>query len=354
MVLTRWGKTELRVKRWYCGQCKIYGHSNPIGLDGSGLSPAVLENLIFLTSHLSYRESQEALKLQRIELSVGQCEQKHHKYAAKYEEESKSRLIKQATELLPKGEEEHWVIEIDGMYVMERDKPIKGQSEGREIKQTVLYPLSEYQNKPKNNNNKDRRRYYLNQAGNLEQFAMLNQGMLKQWGFRRNDKLIGLADGAPWIDNLFDELGVEVRILDVIHATQYLDIIMQAMGWNEEKRSAERASWMRADLNARVWLKEYLPDPEIWLCWDEKVQKALKYLEDRLEQMDYYDFKKQNYPIASGVIEGAANSVIAARMRRSGMRWTFSGINRMANLRAEYASSQTILDFNQLRLLAFP
>ena len=70
-----------------------------------------------------------------------------------------------------------------------------------------------------------------------------------------------MADGAPWIDNLFDELGVEVRILDVIHATQYLDIIMKAMGWNKEKRTAERASWLRADLNTRVWLRNYLPEP---------------------------------------------------------------------------------------------
>lgn len=293
------------------------------------------------------------MQLQRIEISLGQCEQKHHSYAAKYEEESKAILINQATEVLPKGETEgkDWVIEIDGMYVMERDKPFKGQSEGREIKQTVLYPLSEYK---KSNNRKDSKRYYLNQAGKLEQFAMLNHGMLRQWGFKSKDKLIGLADGAPWIDNLFDELGVEVRILDVIHATQYLDIIMKAMGWDKEKRSAQRASWLRADLNARVWLRYYLPEPEVWLSWDNEAQKALKYLEQRLDQMDYYDFKNNGYPIASGVIEGAASSVIAARMRRSGMRWSFLGINRMANLRAEYASSQPILDFDQLRLLAFP
>lgn len=70
--------------------------------------------------------------------------------------------------------------------------------------------------------------------------------------------------------------------------------------------------------------------------------------------MDYFDFKKQGYPFGSGVIEGAANSVIATRMRRSGMRWSFSSINRMATLRAEFASASAMLDFDALRLLAFP
>ncbi len=70
--------------------------------------------------------------------------------------------------------------------------------------------------------------------------------------------------------------------------------------------------------------------------------------------MHYFEFKQKGYPLGSGVIEGAANAVIAARMRRSGMRWSHSGINRMATLRAEFASHQPILDFHDTRLLAFP
>ena len=68
----------------------------------------------------------------------------------------------------------------------------------------------------------------------------------------------------------------------------------------------------------------------------------------------YFNFKQLGYPIGSAVIEGAASSVIAARMRRAGMRWSFAGINRMATLRAEFASAQPILHFDDVRLLAFP
>lgn len=287
-VITRWGKATIKVRRWQCAACDSYGHSNPSGMDGSGLSPLVLKSVVYLGSHLSYRESQEALNLQGVVLSLGQCE-------------------------------------------------------GREIKQAVLFPLNHLE-----------QRHYIAHAGEVEQFAPLVHGLPRHLGMRQNDVLIGIADGAPWLDHLFENLGVDVRILDVFHATEYLDKVMQALGWEEDKRTAHRASWYRADINARVWLRHYLPDPTVWCTWSESARTALRYLEERLDQMDYYDFNQRGYPLGSGVIEDAANSVIAARMRRSGMRWSYSGINRIATLRAEFASAQPILDFTQVRLLAFP
>jgi hypothetical protein len=344
-VVTRWGQAKIKVKRWYCQECESYGHSNPPGMDGSGLSPLVLKSVVYLGTHLSFRESQEALGLQGVEMSVGQCEQKHHGYAEVYEHHCKNALRIQANQALTASKEppQTWVIEADGMFVMERDKPCPGQCEGREIKQAVLFPLAQVD-----------QRHYIAHAGQIEQFTPLVHGLQRQMGMRQNDVLIAVADGAPWLDNLFEDLGVTVRILDVFHATEYLDTVMQALGWAEDKRQAERTSWYRADINARVWLHHYLPDPSVWCTWSEAAQTALRYLEERLDQMDYFDFKQRSYPIGSGIIEGAANSVIAARMRRSGMRWSYSGINRMATLRADFASAHPILDFDDIRLLAFP
>jgi hypothetical protein len=333
----------MQVKRWYCAKCQRYGHSNSAGMDGSGLSPAVLESVVYLSSHLSYRESQEALRLQRIELSLGYCEQKHHAYAEVYETQCKTQLKTRAQQPLQLGGGQTWVLEADGMFVMERDKPCPGQCEGREVKQAVFFPLT-----------KSKQRHYVAQAGEVETFAPLVHGLQRQVGMKQHDTLIAVADGSPWLDGLFEDVGVAVRILDVFHATQYLETVMQALGWEEDKRLAQRCSWLRADINARVWLRHYLPAPDHWLTWPQPAQDALHYLETRLDQMDYFDFKERGYPIGSGIIEGAANSVIAARMRRSGMRWSHSGLNRMATLRAEFASYQPILDFDVVRLLAFP
>lgn len=302
----------------------------------------MLESVLYLASHLSYRETQIALSLQRINLSLGGCEQKHHAFAAHYEKRCKAQLRQAAQKALEAGGGQDWVIEADGMFVMERDKPCPGRCEGREVKQAVLYSLGNPE-----------QRHYLASAEPIEAFAPLVHGLQRQQGMRQQDRLIAVADGAPWLASLFEDLGVSVRILDVFHAREYLDTVMLALGFDERKREAERFSWYRGDINARVWLKHYLPDPEQWLSWTDEALQALNYLE-RLDQMDYFNFREQGFPIGSGVIEGAANSVIAARMRRSGMRWSHKGINRMACLRAEYASSIPILDFHDVRRDAFP
>ncbi len=97
-----------------------------------------------------------------------------------------------------------------------------------------------------------------------------------------NDTLIGLADGSSWIDTLFEEFNVNVRILDVYHATLYLDKVMLALGWDDDKRLAQRCSWLRGDINARVWLNHYVPqNPEVWLSWSIEAQAALAYLDSK-------------------------------------------------------------------------
>lgn len=187
-------------------------------MDGSGLSPAVLKTVVYLGTHLSYRESQTALDLQRITLSLGQCEQKHHSYARVYETQYKNHLHKQAAQALPVGGGRSWVIEADGMFVMERDKPSPGQCEGREVKQAVLFSLTEAE-----------QRHYLAHAGQVESFAPLVHGLQRQQGVNQDDILIAVGDGAAWLDKLFEDLGVGVRILDVFHATDYLDTVIPAV-----------------------------------------------------------------------------------------------------------------------------
>lgn len=299
--------------------------------------------MVDLCTRLPYREAQANLLLQRLTLSVGSCERVHQAYATLTELAVRRQLARQADRPLQAGGGRDWVVQADGVFVMERDKPVAGECEGREVEQAVMFALDNPQT-----------RQYVAHAGGAKSFSPLVHGLQRQLAICRGDRLIGVADGAPWIDELFDELGVEVRILDVYHATQYLERVMLAMGWPQAQREAERASWQRGDINTRVWLNHYLPDSTLWLSWNEESQAALRYLESRLAQMDYFDFKEQGYPIGSGVIEGANKSIIGARMKRGGMRWSHKGINRMATMRCEQASARPLINFDLTRLIAFP
>lgn len=234
------------------------------------------------------------------------------------------------------------VLQADGVYVLERDKPEPGQCEGREFKQVLFYP----------NSSPSERDSYASTA-TVDKFMLLAQGLMRQAGVMVRDpsearvivdRLIGVGDGAAWIDQLFYCLGVEQRILDVYHATDYLDEIMLAMGWDEAEREAERRLWLRGKVNARDWFKTYLPPPHLRAQWSAEAQTALRYLETRLDQMDYRDYKAKGWPIGSGQIEGANKSVIVTRMKRGGMRWSRLGIPRMAALRSAQLSRRPLAD----------
>lgn len=47
------------------------------------------------------------------------------------------------------------------------------------------------------------------------------------------------------------------------------------------------------------------------------------------------------------------NAIIAARMKRGGMRWSYEGINHMAALRSAQYSKNSFVDFHEARLKAF-
>lgn len=54
--------------------------------------------------------------------------------------------------------------------------------------------------------------------------------------------------------------------------------------------------------------------------------------------MEYDQYLKAGYPIASGVIEGACGQLVKDRMERSGMRWKLESARSMLNVRAAFQS----------------
>lgn len=67
---------------------------------------------------------------------------------------------------------------------MERDKPVPGLCEGREVKQVLFYP----------NNSPSERDSYAS-TSTIDDVIPLAQGLMRQAGV--NDLLIGVGDGAP-------------------------------------------------------------------------------------------------------------------------------------------------------------
>ena len=318
-------------------------------LDESGWSPEALARLVDLGTRLPYEEA--AVVAQRFGLDTSRfllndlsaaCAGSCQNEVLKRLQGAEGKTDKVCGEARPqsmKSAGRVMVLQIDGVYVL--GCPEAGSCPGLEIKSAVLYP----QNSPGE-------RWMLADRCSAETFLPLLAGLLTEAKLTPQDTLLGLGDGAAWIDTIFSYLGA-LRITDVYHATEYLDLVMQAMDWDEQTRAAHRRDWYRADTSARDWLKKHLPDPECWLTWDKAALAALRYLEKRLDSMDYPLYKARGYPVGSGQIEAVNKAVIGHRLKRSGMHWSKQGAAGMASLRAQTCAKHPLVDFDTLRFNAF-
>lgn len=337
------------MQRVYCPGCEQSRQRLPEGLDSSGLSPRTLLRVIDLATRLPFREAQQALEVQGISVSLSHIERLSQSYGGCFEEVCREHLAALAEEpLKSQGKAKVVVVEADGTFVTERDKPVPGSIEGREVKQLLFYP----------NHSPSQRESYAAPVG-VDDFIPLAHGLMRHAGVKQHDCLIGIADGATWLDALFNSLGVHRRILDVYHAVEYLERVLSYWGWDETRRLEERKCWYRGEVNGQARLgalrgtltKEYAHPAS----WSFEAQTDWSYLNSHAErgELEYADFRTQGWPIGSGQIEGANKSVINARMDRGGMFWSKQGIARMAALRSGQCSAHPLVGFHETRLQAF-
>jgi hypothetical protein len=157
-----------------------------------------------------------------------------------------------------------------------------------------------------------------------------------------------LIDGAAPLENglmkEFEKRGWKSRIigccLDIVHATEYLWDASTAM-YGES--SPKRAFWVRKALektlnsNIKLVIKELekkLSVKEQSKFVVKRLERSIRYFKNHEHMMDYKKYLKLGFPIASGAIEGACNSLVKDRTERSGMQWTKKGAEAIINLRS--------------------
>jgi hypothetical protein len=339
--------------RYKCQTCKMqYTTFQDPNLDESGCTPLVLERAEHLSLLLPYEITTRVLHEWGVNLSSSLLSQISQQLERTEQTLTQTRLQELARQPLLKSPvpARVWMIEIDGMFVATRDEADSNLNPNpgavwREVKTAVLYR----KDTPSD-------RYQISTLQGVQDFAPLVHGLLRFAGLTAQDTLIGLADGAVWIADLFADLGVHRHVLDVFHASQYLETVMLALAWSDEKRLEHRRTWLRGDVDGLAWLNWHVK-PDQSAGFDEVTHKALAYLNRQafLGRLAYPAFKREGFEvIGSGQIEGANKSVLAARLRVSGAIWGEVGADAKAFARGLWASRRRVVEFEQVRLTAFP
>lgn len=312
-------------------------------LDSSGWSAGALRVMMRLSSSMAYERAEEVVRDLGMlpEMSRAGLERLTQVYAQATQQETRELLELAQGADLAEGASRLMVLEVDGVRVLGRAE--EGSCSGMELKTGTLYCMSS-----------PSERSVIADRCEAQVFGDMLAGLLPAAGLRRRDQLVAVSDGAEWIKQLLSKLGVEQHIIDVYHSSSYLDTVMQALDWDAATREQTRRSWLKGEIKAADWLASHVPEPETWLSWDDAAQTALRYLEERLEAMDYPAYKQAGYPIGSGQIEGINKSCIGYRMKQSGMQWSSEGAGRMAALRAWRCSKRPLISHDTIRHAAFP
>ncbi len=163
-------------------------------------------------------------------------------------------------------------------------------------------------------------------------------------GGARAARVILVGDGAPWIWGLADEhFHGATQIVDLYHAREHLaalGTLLYGLGsaaantWVAGRREELDAGDVERVVAALGRLRPRQADTE------EAVRRARGYFETNADRMRYARFRRQGLFVGSGVVEAGCKTVIALRLKQSGMRWTVKGANAIIALRCAELSGR--------------
>jgi hypothetical protein len=154
-------------------------------------------------------------------------------------------------------------------------------------------------------------------------------------GLEKARIVVCISDGAAWIwAMVFMCFAHRVEILDWWHGVQRLWEVAHgclastaAAEWVQRQKAFLADSQLRTILHEiRLLYPRRHPLPEA-------VRQAVVYFFHNRHRMDYAAYRQAGYPIGSGTVESACKTVVQARMKQAGMRWSRPGAQAMIALR---------------------
>ena len=176
-------------------------------------------------------------------------------------------------------------------------------------------------------------------------FGRLMRVLAHQSGAENCRDVAVIGDGIPWIwKEAAKYFPRRVQILDFYHVTQHLWQVANARFGVET--DAGRV-WM-ADQKNRLLVNQAALVITAVSEWEtdnrehcDLKRRTVEYLREHLPRTQYQSFERQGYHIGSGVIESGCKTVVQARMKGAGMRWSANGAETMLHLCAQWRSNPT-------------
>jgi len=177
-----------------------------------------------------------------------------------------------------------------------------------------------------------------------EEFGWRIYGEAVRRGLYGAQKVVVLGDGAQWIKNLAEmHFPQAIQIVDLYHAREHVANLCKILFKDDEKRllSYREKWWIYLDGGMS---QKIIAEAKRKLSKHEKAKKEalseINYFKKNKKRMQYDRFRAQGFFVGSGVVEAGCKSIIAQRLKRSGMEWTVRGANAIISLRCMINSNR--------------
>jgi hypothetical protein len=184
---------------------------------------------------------------------------------------------------------------------------------------------------------------YVGTLGDADEAARLLRAEIQRRGGHAADRMVAIADGAPWIWERFRQIAPNaIMILDFYHAGEHLTRLARALDGEDELAVERRcARWRDALKQSRLQLvldEALAARPRLRGMRRDAVDVEIAYFEHNRSRMDYRAYRLAGLYIGSGIVEAGCKTVIGSRLKQSGMFWSESGAQGMLGLRCLYKS----------------
>jgi len=215
------------------------------------------------------------------------------------------------------------------------------KAEGRMAYVATLYnPRSEHdQRKPEPHQVRFLAGFY-----GLDELGLQLRRQAGQVGWDQAEQQIALSDGGSGLENFFRKNFPRAEcIIDFWHAKEYLVELGQAL-WPDDDAGRQKhvAEWChrlkQAGGPSIIRLLEQLDAVTFPVAARTALGDCLRYFRNHQHRMDYPRYVANGWQIGSGPVESACKTVVANRLKGSGMRWGQNGSDAVCHLRALYLS----------------
>lgn len=184
---------------------------------------------------------------------------------------------------------------------------------------------------------------YFSRMAPASVFVDLAEAEMQRRAVIHASAVCAVTDGAEWLQGFVDVHRPDaVRILDFPHAAGHLSALVQALhqaGVTLPEKALDRSLHVLKH-RGPSWLFRTLAHLPAEIREQEAVREHLSYLSKREMLMQYPCYRRQGWPIGSGMVESANKVVVQARLKGAGMHWAPAHVNPMLALRTSVCNDR--------------